>query len=716
VRGSQSAAVEHALLPAFVIAGGGALLYLLVNGTAGRAAAWPAAAAAALAIALLLTVRQGDRTAAEVLPRALADWIVVPLPGLLVLYLSFNGGGFSPGNQGLVAFVLALALALRIAIVPSPFAGMTPTGAVAVAALGLYALWTLVSGAWSHAWGRAVTEFDLALVYVLVAALFTTTARSSARLRWMVRGVAAAAIAVCACALITRVLPNVWPIAPNLGENRLSYPLTYWNAFGLLAGIGVILSVYATASTRESPAVMAITAAGVPLTATTLYFTFSRGAIGVTAIALVVLLLVARSRGLLGAAIATVPATAFALHAAYGADKLASPTPTSPAAVAQGHHVAAVLAGCMVVAALARLALIPVDRQVAHFRLPPQYRMGLVRGAWAAAAVVALTVVAAGFASGAVGHEWSRFVNKRKVTATADLRARLSDPSNNHRLDQWKQGMHSFRASPLHGHGAGTYQLEWARRRPDRTSVEDAHSLYVEALSELGVVGFALVVTALLALLVGVARRSRGRNRSLYAAVLAVSVAWVVHAGVDWDWEMPAVSVPFFALGAAALARSARRRPFAPPVLPVRGALAAGVLALGVLPVLVAVSQHHLDASARAGTPAACIRSAQASANALGARAEPYQALAYCEQSSGRNAAALAAIGKAVDRDPDFWRYRYDRALIAAAAGGDPRPDLRRAIALDPREPTLGVALNLFRFRPRARWPATARKAIALGT
>jgi hypothetical protein len=32
--------------------------------------------------------------------------------------------------------------------------------------------------------------------------------------------------------------------------------------------------------------------------------------------------------------------------------------------------------------------------------------------------------------------------------------------------------------------------------------------------------------------------------------------AWAVHAGLDWDWEMPAVTLPALALGAAAIAWS----------------------------------------------------------------------------------------------------------------------------------------------------------------
>ena len=51
--------------------------------------------------------------------------------------------------------------------------------------------------------------------------------------------------------------------------------------------------------------------------------------------------------------------------------------------------------------------------------------------------------------------------------------------------------------------------------------------------------------------------RARGPDRPVYAAVFAVLLAWAVHAGVDWDWQMPVVTIVFFSLGGFVLARSA---------------------------------------------------------------------------------------------------------------------------------------------------------------
>jgi hypothetical protein len=52
--------------------------------------------------------------------------------------------------------------------------------------------------------------------------------------------------------------------------------------------------------------------------------------------------------------------------------------------------------------------------------------------------------------------------------------------------------------------------------------------------------------------------RSGPRGRTLVTGWIAAGAVFVVHAGVDWDWEMPAVSLIFLALAGAALAAAER--------------------------------------------------------------------------------------------------------------------------------------------------------------
>ena len=93
------------------------------------------------------------------------------LPGVFVLLLGFHAGGFFPDAWAPVAAVLAVVLAIRIAAIERPFAGLSAWSGVALAALALLGVWMLVSASWSDAPGRATIEFTRQLLYGLVFAL-----------------------------------------------------------------------------------------------------------------------------------------------------------------------------------------------------------------------------------------------------------------------------------------------------------------------------------------------------------------------------------------------------------------------------------------------------------------------------------------------------------------------------------------------------------------
>jgi len=106
---------------------------------------------------------------------------------------------------------------------------------------------------------------------------------------------------------------------------------------------------------------------------------------------------------------------------------------------------------------------------------------------------------------------------------------------------------------PIAGRGAGTFELAWLEEQPIPESILDAHSLYLETLAELGLVGLGLLALALAPPLVAA-------FRSASAAAAGGYVAFLFHAGIDWDWEMPAVTVAGLLCGAAALCGRADAR------------------------------------------------------------------------------------------------------------------------------------------------------------
>ena len=104
---------------------------------------------------------------------------------------------------------------------------------------------------------------------------------------------------------------------------------------------------------------------------------------------------------------------------------------------------------------------------------------------------------------------------------------------------------------PVQGRGAGTFELAWLEQQPIEESVLDAHSLYLETLAELGLVGLGLLALTLAPPLVAAFRGTS-------AAAVGGYVAFLFHAGVDWDWEMPAVTVAGLLCGAAILCHAAQ--------------------------------------------------------------------------------------------------------------------------------------------------------------
>lgn len=646
--------------------------------------------------------------------------LLTGLPGGLLVVFGFHAGGFFAGITSLAVVGLLLCLIVRIALSPHPFAGFSVPYVLVAGSLGLFVIWTLLSSRWSDAPARALVEYDRALLYFLGFVLVGALGRADGRLRWMIRVIAAGAVLVCCCALFTRLLPETWPVAPSPG-GRFSYPLTYWNALGLLSALGLVLCFALTCDDRESRDGRVLAAAALPVLAVTLLLTFSRGAFAVAIIGLLTLAVVGRPRVIVSGLLVAVPTVWPAMAAGYAADRLATENPTTPAAVAQGGHVALIMLVCVLAAGAGRAALLWLDPHVASLvmrlgRARPRVRWGATAAGVLAAAGLALALSLQSTA----GREYERFVDGSPVDVIGDLRPRLTRSGDNGRLELWRIALAGFHERPLHGTGAGTYPLQWDLRRREMAEIEDAHSLYAEVLGELGIVGLLLVATALMTILGGCLALARGPDRALGGAAFAAGLMWVVHAGTEWDWEMPAISFWLFALGGAALAaRTDRPRVGRSRSVAVRrlGRVAAvvGCLVLLVVPLRLYGSEHALRESRHAFAAGDCRRASDRAGDAtawLATRPEPHLVTGYCALRRGQAQPAMRAFADALERDPRNWETHYGLALGRASAGLDPRPQLQLARRLNPLEILPERALRLLHgddpriWRRRASWPS----------
>jgi tetratricopeptide (TPR) repeat protein len=173
----------------------------------------------------------------------------------------------------------------------------------------------------------------------------------------------------------------------------------------------------------------------------------------------------------------------------------------------------------------------------------------------AALAAVAVALAAAPVAA-TVERQWDSFVNLQ-----ADFDAEASAPrlisGTGFRYDYWRVAWEAFTDKPVAGVGAGNYAVPYYQLRRTGEDVRQPHSMFLQALAELGAVGALLLLAFVGAVGVAVVRRRRDGSdaeRLATGAAITMAVVWLAHASVDWLHLLPGV-VAVALLSAAILVR-----------------------------------------------------------------------------------------------------------------------------------------------------------------
>jgi hypothetical protein len=449
--------------------------------------------------------------------------------------LAFFSGGYFDGPRtwaGLVAWLLVVVAAL---------AGRSgiPRGRAAASTIGGLALmagWSLLSITWSPIAGNAYHAGQVVMVYLgaLVAAVLLVGDR---RVWPLVEpALAAGTLTVVGYGLSGRLLPGLLHFARSMSaQGRLEQPLTYWNAMGELAAIGVVLVARIAGDGTRRPALrMAAAAAAVPL-GVGLYISFSRGALFACVAGLIALIAVAGSREQAHAAALVVLAVALAALASVPFGGLTGLRGSLSTREGQG---AIALGLLLVLAAAAALAQRGLISRGQTGPLPLPRHTPLIAAALICAGL-ALAIIAGAKETSAAAQQLSGGANR-----LVSLRS--------NRYDYWRVALRAFGQEPLRGVGAGNWSVYWLRWRHFEDFAQDAHSLPLQTMAELGLVG----VAGLLAFLGGIvdAARRALRVTPLAAGPVAGLVAYFAHAPLDWDWEMPAVTLVAIILAGLLLA------------------------------------------------------------------------------------------------------------------------------------------------------------------
>jgi len=478
--------------------------------------------------------------------RALAAGALLAGPTVIAF---FSGGYFDEPREigGIAAWLLVIVAAI---VSRRPFPRRWP-GVLAIAALAALTGWVALSLDWAPLVGAAQDDLQRLGFYLgaLIAAAALLGPRPAAR--WVEPALALGVFVVIGYGLSGRLLPDLIHLAhSHTALGRLEQPLTYWNAMGALAAMGFVLASRVAGDATRDVRLRLATAAIAPPLAVGVYLSFSRGALAALAVGLVVLLALAPERRqvrvvALLAAVGIVASIAAGLLPAVRALQGGGGAKT-----AEG---AAMLAILLVLMAVAAGGCWWLGSREASGRLRSG-RMRLPRPRLVISACIVLLLAATLSAAA---------VDRRPGTpAGGASTARLASVKSN-RYDYWRVAFEEFADNPIRGAGSGAFRVDWLRERTVFDPAKDAHSLYIETLGELGLVGAAILA----ALLTGVAvsaRRAFRRVPVQAAGAAATICVFAVHAGVDWDWEMPAVSLVALLLAGALIAWGEAEPPTSP--------------------------------------------------------------------------------------------------------------------------------------------------------
>lgn len=607
--------------------------------------------------------------------------------GVCIFWLAFDNGSYDPVHRSGVAIAVWWALVLGTGLGLFALGRLSRTAAAIACSLAAWALWSLFSAVWAPAIAPSVADFNRLMLYLGLFLLVCVAVQGRA-VPYCADGLGLGLAAVGVLALASRLFPTLNSRSGELtvlqlGSGRLSYPVGYWNALAVLTAIGLplLLRTVLLAETRwlRWPA-----AAAAPAMVTVIYLTSSRTGVLAAAIGLaflfvfserpVVTLLMIVVVGLFsGVAVGVIRHWPILVDGA-----------TNGGAVSDaGRRAGPLLLGVALMCA----AALELARRIARSRALGRRADRLALVAVGIAGLLAIVLI----------NPVKQFEDfKRTPTEVQQVNNHLLEGTGNGRWQLWSSALDQFRAHPLIGGGTGSFEPWWNRHRGYPLFVQDAHSLYIGALGELGLVGLLLLIAfaaALVAAFVAARRGAVGPARTTAAALGGTVAGLMVGAGTDWVWYVPAVGA--VGLMAAALLT---RMPSGPSVnlfsrrtvrvLAVSGVAVFGlaIIVLQGLPMLETLKIRSSQAAARQNDTDAAARDARAARRLAPWDSMPYLQLALVEERRGNLASARQSVVGAIKRDSADWRLWLIRSRLEAKLGdiSAARHSLARVRELNP--------------------------------
>lgn len=642
------------------------------------------------------------------------------IPGLLGLaafiVLATSGGGWevtgwAPAGLFMLGLLVAAGFSYR-----SRLRGLDRVNLIAISLLGGFVLWSFASIIWADVQGTALEAANRALAYLIVYAVFSLVAWRADSAMIVLAGYALGLVVIGVVVLAEAADSS--EAALSLVNGRLAEPTGYANAAAALF-IGGFWPAVHIASRRDVPwparALMLATAGFLVQIA---LMPQSRASLIVIPFALLLYMLVTPNR----------IRAAISLGLVLAATALTAPAVLDVYAIASdGGDVGAAFgsaANAMLISAVALLAIGSVVA-LADRRLEIGEATARVAGRVGLALSIAAAVVGLGIAVVALGDpidwgsaRWSDF--KGDYDEGGFGSSRFSGDLGSGRYDFWDVALtDEFADSPVLGSGADNFAADYLQYRNTGEEPLYPHSLPIRILAGTGLVGAVLfagfVIAAITAAVRTRARAPDPLGRGVAAVALATAGYFLLHSSGDWLWTFAAIAMPALAwlgiAGGGLRGSGAQARP-APMGLKVAAFAVAATLTLAAAVALALpwISARLTD-SAAAGwidDPQAAFSRLKTARDLNPLSARPDLVAGTIAVRDGRRGTAAAAFARAAAREPTNWYARLELGALEIA-GGDLRrgeAELRRARALNPREPLIAMALR----RARGDRPLTTRE------
>lgn len=468
----------------------------------------------------------------------------------LELFAIFANSGYFPGPMTFCIIILWLLLLITTYDnFQSVFTKLPRLTLLPILLLFLLWMWTGLSIVWSISPDLTWIEFNRTGGYFAAFLLGITVAgsrfnRLSASLLF-----SAVVLAASLYGLGVKALPSV---IDNLDESfRVSVPTGYANAQGLAVALSVPFALYFASVKKSHWAIRLAAVISLFILLLTLYYTFSRGAMFALFVGIVVLFIVVpmRLRFFFTAVTALAPTVLIAWWS-YGQKPIMLSGQEPSTRIEAAYYLRWYIFASIATMGITFMLALYIGGRISFPRTVTR-----VMGTLVITVVLSVTVIGAAMfvtskpSFGGWASQTYQNFKAEEPERSESLRLLNLDASGRWQL--WEEAVANWRENTLTGTGAQSFPLVHLMHRDATTPfVKQPHGLPFRLLSELGLIGLLLGVFFVVAVLVTAALNMHKIidrwQTGLAGTMFAVNVTYLTHTLYDWDWNLFALTMPFF--------------------------------------------------------------------------------------------------------------------------------------------------------------------------